>query len=151
MITHIWSVLCERAIIDKESNNVTFTVMEQVKVVIEKPPKNSLQKLVLPIKGQVISMWLQDKNNTVPTLEFRVRIKNPKGKVIGQASQTAPFVSSPRLRTITSFNGLPISPKANGNYWFLIEYKIKDKWKTVAKVPYWVEVELIEKPSSLPS
>ena len=151
MISHIWSVLCDRAIIDRESNNVTFTVIEEMKATIEISPGASQDNIMLPIKGQLVSLWIQDQKNPVPAVEYRVRVKNPKGTVIGLAGKTAPFGSSRRIRTITSFDRFPISPNGNGNYWFLIDQKTKSRWKSVARVPLWVEVEIIEKSAKSPA
>jgi hypothetical protein len=48
MIQHVWSVLCSRSLIDRETNNITlFEAIEQVKIG-QRPPRRTRSAFVRP-------------------------------------------------------------------------------------------------------
>lgn len=141
MIQHVWSVLCERSIVDVDTNNITLSVLEQIKAVHKKVDTKA--KLVaLPFKGQIVSLWQKTNGSTSDVVHYRIRIRDLMGKYIGEGGGETGFGTSDRLRTRTSFDRLPVRPIGKGYYYFVVELKANDKWKRVAQLPLLVEVEI---------
>lgn len=140
MITHVWSVLCERSILDSYTNNVMLLVLEQLRVVAG-VPQGHKGKFILPINAQMVSLWTRDPAVDDTVLEYRMRINDPGGKLVAKDVGTADFENASRLRTTAGIEGIPFKENENGIYTFVIDYKHKGKWKNVANVPFELEVE----------
>ena len=56
MIHHVWTVLCSRALIDRDSNNISIhNVLEQLNIAA--PPQPDL---ALNIHFEILSLWGAD-------------------------------------------------------------------------------------------
>ncbi len=137
MVKHAWSVLCERTIIDKESNNITLSVMEQIKFVHE--AKDTGKRLMAPIKGRLVSMWYIEPGDKAKYIEYKIQIKDFQGDTVGEFEGKAEFAGALHARTISVFEALPFPFEGLGHYLFVVELKNKKKWEQVAEVPYLIE------------
>ncbi len=62
MIRHAWSILCEKVVTDKDSNNLTLSVLEQIEFRYSSEddiPDDKL-RIVVPISGSIVSLWYKD-------------------------------------------------------------------------------------------
>ena len=57
-IEHVWSVLCEKSVIDSETNNLSLTnILEEIQISLkEKGIIDSSEKTV-PINFELVTMW----------------------------------------------------------------------------------------------
>lgn len=150
MITHVWSVLCERSIVDSNTNNVMLLVLEQIKIRAGIPQAGK-GKFMLPLKVQLVSLWTRDPAIDDSSFEYRMRINDPEGKVVAKADGVTKFGNKSRLRSFAGIEGMPFKKDGNGTYTFVVDYKNKGKWKNVANVPLELEVEFTADPSDTPS
>ena len=142
MIVHCWSVLCNRSLIDKETNNVTLIdVLEQFQFQIKgdlTPP--------LPWSMELVTLWSRDNLDQKEKRAARVTFFSPSNKVIAdvipyQVDLTVYRRNRSRLR----IEGLP-PLKESGQYYFLIELEgdFEDKWTEVTRIPVDVLITKIE-------
>jgi len=150
MITHVWSVLCERSILDSKTNNLILLVLEQVKAIGRIPPGHK-GKSILPLKAQLVSLWVRDPTIDDSSFEYRMRINAPKGGTVGRAVGTTKFGKNTRLRTTVEIEGIPIIEEGKGIFTFVVDYKHKGKWKNVANIPLDLEVSFSVNPPDTPS
>ena len=130
MIEHIWSILCSRAVIDTETNNVSIQdVVEQITINAE-PKKDGF----LPFPLELITLWGRKEVNKPTTGVERVTFITPSGtsKIVSEADINLSTVE--RFRHRVKFPGLSISEA--GKYYFKIELKNgNNKWQEVSAVP----------------
>lgn len=151
MISHIWSLLCRRSVIDSETNNLSlYDILEQltVNVKIKKSDKHKVTKINIPIEYEVISFWVK-----APKIEefkggIKLEIINPDGKIEKTFEQPLEIPKDKRrLRSRIRIKGFVADKE--GNYIFRISYKeeIKDQYIKAADVPLEVilKKELVEK------
>ena len=67
MINHIWSVLCQRSVIDSKSNNISLIdIFEKLEVNLSVPVsegKNKVKKINVPVNYEIVSLWTYDKED----------------------------------------------------------------------------------------
>jgi len=130
MIEHIWSILCSRAVIDSETNNVSIqNVIEQI-IIKAEPAENGF----LPIELELITLWgRKELNETAEGVE-RVTFITPSGKseVISEAE--IDLTKAERHRQRVKLSGLPVSE--SGKFYFKVETKNdNNEWEKVSAIP----------------
>ena len=131
---HLWSVLCTRGIIDKQSNNVSiFEILEEIHV-----PRSAVARETEPIVG-VLANWVSSfsrTNNDIPeTGKIRDVIKLPSGKSFGTRESDIDLKNVKRRRLIRA---IPLPPKnEEGTYIFETSLKGEgeNRWKKVSEIP----------------
>jgi hypothetical protein len=128
MIHHAWTVLCDRVIIDKDTNNVSLDVIEQLEITVEgsAPPV-----IMVPVNLHVVTMWYRDDDKPEAG-KARAHISYPDGSVMGGADLELPL-DGLRLRTLSHIPALPV--KGSGVHFFTLEMSVDESWKEVARVP----------------
>lgn len=138
MIDHVWTVLCHRSLIDKNSNNVTIVeAIEQINVVGRETPT------VAQISMELVSLWVRRDPDTGARGQYRISFVEP-----GNAARPLePYVADidltahERYRTRARMGGVPI--QRAGRYKFRIELQIEGEaqWGLVAEIPVSVNIE----------
>jgi len=125
----IWSMFCEKAIVDKQSNEISLIgIIEQFQV--------SQLPIVIPHYYYVISLW--EKNSSLENQEeiFRHRVKfNPEPEEISKKEMEFETIipgDKIRMRTINGIRGIPI--KEEGDLYLIIEQYLNDSWEEVHKI-----------------
>lgn len=134
-MNHIWTVACSRAVIDKDSNNVSLqNILEGLTIRDEPKPKG-----VLPIELDVVSFWTRESNSDPETALSRLRFISPSGETLGEFKTTVDLTEYERSRTKITFRGLPLDEE--GIYQFRVDHKRSEagRWRKVAEVPLKVE------------
>lgn len=130
MIQHAWSVLCERAITDKDTNNISLIYcIEQITTIR------------LPLQFPQITfstLWYKtDQKDTNPydlSLKFFVEKPNQEKELIGE---TRAKIEKPRHRFNFSIGGFLFSHE--GTYLFSVEYNLENQgWKKTNQIPLQV-------------
>lgn len=145
MIKHIWSVLCQKSIVDQHSNNISLLdVFEELKVNTQPSPDNILSKfgeIVVPVTYQIVSLWTHDPIKK-ELIDLRVDFNKPDGSIKTIFENELELPSDKiRIRNIININGIGI--KNTGKYIFEIKEKSKkeSKFKTVAELPLEIFID----------
>lgn len=146
MVEHIWSVLCSRAVIDRDTNNATLIdVVEQI-VINGIPQEPGSPALILPAMMNLVSLWRREDADRPVQALGRVRLRSPGGDVIKDFTFPIDLQKAPRSRINGKIAGLPV-PMA-GTYRFLVEWRENEDsdWQQVASIP----LEVVFKPEDPP-
>jgi hypothetical protein len=139
MIDHVWTVICSRAIIDKDSNNVSIqNVLEQVTVGIEPMPET-----LIPMSFEVITLWARGDPSKPIRGRMRLTFLFPSGQAFEEPVEAEINLSrTERQRQIFRFPGLPVTEP--GRHIIRIECleEGESEWHEVARTP----LRLIFKP-----
>lgn len=134
MIEHVWTVACERVVIDRKSNNVSMqSVIEQFRIAGE--PK---ERGRLPQRFHLITLWTRTEDNK-PCLGFmRFSLLSPSEKKLAESEHELNLVDTERYRVVISIPGLPV--EEGGRYVFKIDLKQEgeSEWREVQRVPLMV-------------
>lgn len=136
MIRHIWSVLCEKSIIDHDTNNISLVnVFEQFTIIADPIPEG-----ILPITTELVTLWARDKDMVPSISKQRVSIIDPEENIIKELIMEIDLTKAPRVRSRAIFKGLPLSK--SGDYFFRVEYLgDQDNWISTALVPLSINFE----------
>ena len=133
MARHIWTVLCESSVVDKDTNIVSlFNALERITLI--DLPEEEDWPINVPVNFHLVTLWLRSHLETPEESRARVTIEG-----VDQAKRvfepyginlTGDFI---RFRQIVRFSGLQLG--GLGVVWFIIELGEGDDWKEVARVP----------------
>jgi hypothetical protein len=143
VIDHIWTVVCSRSVIDRESNNISIqNVLEQVTV------NGPLQAgAVIPIEMELVSLWTKTDPSLPHRGQARVTLVSPTGHPLRTTELEIDMSTYERYRTRNRFQGLPVS--APGRHIFRIEVREDgtDVWRQVAAIPLQVNHRRTDRPT----
>lgn len=147
MIKHIWTVLCQKSVIDNQSNNLSLIdVFEELKVNYSTPSSvsNSLEvtRINVPISYEIVSLWLRDNYDKDENVEIRAIFIDPTGKELKSFDQSVVMKAKLiRYRTRLRVQGIGLT--VPGIYTFEIKIKDnnRDNFRSVASVPLDVKMD----------
>ena len=131
MIRHVWSVLCSKFILDKESNNLSLiNVLEQINI-----KKGVELPVVIPIEFHLVTLWMRESMNDPAKGQARILLKTPSDETLEALKYEIDLETSERRRINLTMHGLPVSEV--GYYYFQVKYRLPSstRWKTVAQIP----------------
>jgi hypothetical protein len=147
MIEHIWTVICQSSIIDKDTNNISLiNILEQLTLT---PPKIDEGKGAILGNFEIVTFWSRTNLEKPATGNARIVLYQPSGEIVEQTDSnkrgpeyTIDLTVFQRVRSRFKFNGIPFL--GAGVYQFGIEYKNEgeEDWKEVAKVPIQISLEI---------
>src|SRR5688572_21096340 len=83
MITHIWSVLCRKTVIDNDTNNMSLIdVFEQLGLNDEKGNLEQGKPFDIPFEFEIISMLKKNKKEAHVDVEVKVDLCDPSAKML---------------------------------------------------------------------
>ena len=137
MLSHVWSVLCQEAITDAESNNISLiNVYERLtipqSIVDQIPSDKDGAKFAFP--HRLVSMWIRDTKDSAKA-NYRIRLLSPDGKPIVVSVEATIEIKPPKQRMRTLLVGNELFFSRPGIYNFQVQLKTAKNWRTVAKVP----------------
>ncbi len=138
MPQHVWSILCTKASIDNQSNNVSlFEVIEQL--TIRGAPQS--QEFLLPGTFELVSLWVRTDPAVPESAAMRIQLQRPDGSLKGGGTMDVNLTSALRNRTLAKMNGLPLL--GAGRYCFIVESKLASEavWTLCARIPVEVAIE----------
>lgn len=136
MIMHVWTVLCSRSSIDRETNNVSlFDVLEQITI-----EDWAGHPGLVPGQFELVSLWSRYELDRPSRGEARLTLRTPGGGTHAEQMQPIDLREYRRLRNRTRLPAIPID--VPGSYRFVIECRQMDQeeWVQVAIVPLEVQV-----------
>ena len=130
MIEHVWTVICSRVVIDKDSNNASIqNVLEQIN--LSSPPG---KKQVLNMPWEAISFFVRTQPDEPVKGKCRFRLIGPSGKEYFVLEDEVDLTNYERVRKIIRFGNLNIEEL--GYQHFQVELLEEDSnWNRVANVP----------------
>ena len=140
MIRHIWSVLCSRALIDRQTNNMSlFEVLEAIQVLTNAPPGDPA---ILPFEGTVATLWARERPDQRVSGQMRIRLVAPDGKELGAFRAQVNLADVSRTRTISTISGLPFA--GGGTYEFEVSWRLQeaDNWTVVVSLPLDISIQV---------
>ncbi|MDP2656350.1 MAG: hypothetical protein Q8P11_02185 [bacterium] len=134
---HIWSVLCQKTIIDGNSNLLSIIdCVEEINFTI----KNATgDKIVIPIEFQIINFWTTEKDDSI--LNLKIDLIDPDKNIINDLSSTFDInKGAMRYRSITKIQGMPITK--TGRYTFRISTQSneKDIYNVISELPLDIKI-----------
>ena len=127
MIKHIWSVLCRRSVIDKDTNTISlYDCLEEIYLFPKDKIKDNTKQLI-PINFEIVSFWVKEKNiNKSINFEIKIEIFSPENKKLGFFYQKVIIPEKKeRMRTRIHVKVLPFT--SNGKYTIRIILKKNKK------------------------
>ena len=148
MAEHVWSVLCDRSVIDRSSNQVSLlNVVESLKLFVDKeelerlrkPDTNSDEAPSFRRRMHFVTWWVRSDLDTPETVPIRLVVTSPRGERAGTVPGTVDLSDKSGYRIQIVIDGLKFL--GEGRYWFAVEQEVAaEEWREVARVPLTVSV-----------
>jgi hypothetical protein len=148
MAEHLWSVLCSRVVIDKETNQASLLgTMEGLTVVLAAPlPKGEGRPLLVPYSMDLVSLWERSERDKAETATLRVRLTAPDGTVLGGDQEHRIDLSGgTRFRSVVRVESFLLADA--GVFHFTVSLQ-KKRWVRVARLPLEVEIIVNQPPKA---
>lgn len=139
MAEHIWTVVCDNAVVDKRTGKVSLlNVVDRITVADPNEELRTLGKkdnTVVPITLWLVSWWQRSNPSEGEVVDIRVLIRSPKGeRILNPEIASIDLKESHRGRLFTLIPALPL--RGAGQYRVCVEYETpKGKWRQVASSP----------------
>ena len=134
MIDHVWTVLCSRAVVDRDTNNVSIqNAIEQLNIVGE--PKLGA---VVPRRFEVVTFCVRAAAEVPCRGELLLTYRSPSDEILGTFERPINLLKHERLRDRMRFEGLPAGEP--GRYYFDVELRDEgeQEWRRVAAIPLMI-------------
>ncbi|NQV13748.1 MAG: hypothetical protein HQ530_05620 [Parcubacteria group bacterium] len=149
-IKHIWSVVCEDAIVDSKSNKISLiNNIEEINVNVrnDKRAKDSLNKLrkdkkkaVIPVKFVLASLWSYNVSKD-GSLDTKIEFIGPNKKLLWAKECKTPLPKTRnRTRTIFKFDGLFI-PNKSGVCYLVLKLKSNTSFSKQTEIPIEIKIQ----------
>lgn len=152
MAEHIWSVLCDRTIIDQTTNKISLIdVMDRITFL---DPDGKLReatekdRAVARVNFVLASLWRQSEYGTPEKIQVRLALRGPNGKRIDPPSTSSTLdLKKINLRATHQIPGMPL--RGPGYYTFLVQHLPSEgkRWRTVARLA--LEVKFVDSPEEM--
>jgi hypothetical protein len=133
MIAHAWTTLCDRVVIDRESDNLSLDTIE---VIYVNRPDNG-QPTLVPCRLEVVSLWYRRESDAAELARANVCVLSPSLEVIARLPIEIDLRSARRLRTRTILDGLLVHRP--GTYLIALDVLDATPAREVARIPLEVE------------
>ena len=132
MAEHLWTVLCSKAVFDKDTNNVSLIeIIEELAV----SPLPEQEKITLPISLELVMLTMRSEPDQPESVAGQLSLLTPEGNKLPSGRFEIDLSEKLRHRTRMRMSTLPL--EGPGLYHFLIEFldKETDKWSEVYRLP----------------
>ncbi len=146
MAIHVWTILCSKSSLDRESNNISlFDVTEQINIHysgVLPPIPITLQREL-----ELVSLWMRSEMAISERPAARVTISGPNNLRIQGPEVAVDLESAARSRSILKLGGIPVG--GDGNHFLVMELRnaAGEQWQEVARIP--LEVRFIAETGAL--
>jgi hypothetical protein len=150
MAEHAWTVLCQKVLVDSETNLFTLVdvhdrliinpndEMPDVEAKLEELHKAGNRGLLLPARIRIVMQWFRSNMSQPEQSMCRLFIEDPLGQQIFEQEIPIELMDTSMQRITLRTN--QISVTALGSYWIVVEKSHETKrkqasWKEVARLP----------------
>lgn len=153
MAKHIWSVLCRRALIDRNSNSASLIeTLEEITVELNGHLDPDTWT-PLPVEATIVTLLSRSDMAIPERLQMKVELVGPNNETyISPPKVLAIDLSeAKRARVVTTFATMPI--RGSGIQRFIVQLEeLTNDWRQVAEIPLAVEIhERSDKPPVAPT
>lgn len=127
---HIWSVLCETAILSKYSNNVSLIeIVEEITFSVEGEVQG------LPLKLSLVSCWHRTSLDQPEDAKERIVLLSPNGEELITGEIAVDLKEHQRSRNFFNLVGIPFA--GSGTYDFVVQFQDSTvtEWQVAAVIP----------------
>ena len=131
MFDHVWTVLCSRAVVDRETNNVSLqNVVEEI--TIRGAPKPGAS---VPVHVELMTLWSRTGLNMPAKGRARVTLLSPAQAELLTFEGEVDLTKAERARSRLVYQSLPVHE--TGRHLFCVEAREEQEkeWRQVAIVP----------------
>ena len=145
MARHLWSVLCDQSVVDKDDNQVSLISVTERLTFHQTPEEyeqldEALQEaqgqdkgVLVPVNLHLVSMWIRSDPEVSESVPLRYRVTASDGWRFPDVEGEIDLQSSDGFRarwklTTFLFRGF-------GRYWISIQHKPGKAWQTAARIP----------------
>ncbi len=142
-VTHLWSVLCQTATVDADSNDLSLikTIDEMSVSFANADALRSFQEsaakgpVTTPTACDLVTLWKKADRAADAVFDLRVRYQDPDGRSLGEVEIPVRMGAGElRHRHRLNMPGLPMT--VPGEYAFVVEVRAEGgKYKLVDRVP----------------
>lgn len=146
MAKHQWSVICNKALVDRFTNNLSIVdVVEEVNFTIQRTSKAEEATLpVVSVDFTVVSLWHRSEFATAEEGKARIRLLSPSGKPLAQDSELAIELTGDKLRTRNILNCRGVPLRESGEHRVQVQQLQKNgRWKTETVIPIPVRLTIL--------
>lgn len=134
MIEHVWSVLCTRSLIDRETNNISLIdVVEQMTINAPPPPEGA--EGLAPLQFELVSLWSRRHDDKPVQGRARIRFFRPSGPVGAVTEISVDLMTFRRTRARSRISGLPIREAGRHSFEVDVWDEEHKEWRGVARIP----------------
>lgn len=150
MIEHIWSILCQKSVIDNDTNNLSLIdTLEELTVGLKVQSGIAIAEEVnVPIPYEVVSFWVRDDSSATINPLLRLELFNPSNKKTKTFEHKIEFPKgTKRLRSRLKIIGIGVT--IPGTYKFVVSIKEEESksFMKVAEIP--LDVTIAKEDSSV--
>lgn len=148
MAEHVWSVLCDRSVIDKSTNQVSLlNVIESLNLFVDREQLSKIRQGEASSgeapsfrhRMHFVTWWVRSDIEAPETVPIRVVVISPRGDRGGTAEGTVDLSKNSSYRIQMAIDALKFL--GEGRYWFVVEEQLpSEEWREVARVPLRVSL-----------
>lgn len=149
MANHIWTIICDRVIVDSGSNEVSLIGVTE-RVAISGTLAEDVREPNVPFNKTIVSYW-EREDRDVPESDFVVQIslRTPNGVSDEKMSRTFALDLSKSIRCRILITVGVIGFKGNGTYYFEIKRPVEDGASVlVTRIPLDFDVSYTVEPET---
>jgi hypothetical protein len=138
MARHVWSVLCERVLVDEGTRGVSLIdTAEEIQVHGDLPA----ERVGVALEMALVSFWVRDESAVTERGETRFSVRAPNGDELDiGAPIDVNLEDDKRVQTVGRIEVMPIL--GGGRYEYVVQYRGmgQQEWTTCGQVPLDVSV-----------
>lgn len=137
MPKHVWSVVCRKAVTDRDENSVSLHEVIEMVTVSQDPldGEHGADPVGIPLQHDVTSLWTRENREVPERASTRTRIRAPNGREFKGPIAPLDLTHYRRLRSNVRFQSFPyVGP---GDYALFVDVSTDEQktWRTVAELP----------------
>lgn len=148
----IWALLCETAIVDRDTNNISLVNIVDEMTVPAPPPQGLLGPVIERIEVldlRLAILWARSISDVPESGEGRITVVAPDDSISVSPEVEVDLSQSQRMRAVGHLLESPFPSWQEGQYLFKIESRTEDlDWQEMFELPLWVKVQTDDFPYS---
>lgn len=140
MIDHIWTVLCTKSAIDRDSNNISlFEVLEQITA--KGPAMGAEELAMIPVNCELVTIWSRSRDNRPCRGRGHLIFLSPTDAVMKEVEYDVDLTVHVRVRHRIGINGLAVREWGRHHFRVEVQDEGEQQWRTVSSVPLHILLE----------
>ena len=145
-----WAILCESAIVDKDTNNVSLVNVVEELTLPAAPPEiaaTSDPSQLKPVSLAIVTLFARSDPSVPESGEAQIKIVAPDGRIGLSGQISVDLIQHERLRAIGRTFQMPFPDRLAGQYLLKVEVKTAGlDWEEMFSLPLQVKVQTDDLP-----